>query len=138
MIYVTHDANGKLTGLYRQDIHASHVGNYIQVDESISQNWTAYQANSGLNGIELAPPPVIQPIIPSLLTRRQFFIQLVRSGLYEIVEGIIAVSSDIELKITYQTATEFLRTNPMINQMMTALGKTEADVDTFFIEGVLV
>lgn len=73
--------------------------------------------------------------VPQVITRRQFFIALVRINLYDIVETIIAESTDIELKITYATAQEFERNNPMLISMLSALGETEDDVDNFFILG---
>lgn len=73
--------------------------------------------------------------IPHSLTRRQFKLALIRSGLYETVEAMIAASDDLELRVTYQEALDFERSHPMILQMAESLGKTDAELDDLFILG---
>ena len=73
--------------------------------------------------------------IPRSLTRRQFKLTLIRLGLFETVENMIAASDDLELRVTYQEAQDFERDHPMILQMAESLGKTDAELDDLFILG---
>ena len=73
--------------------------------------------------------------IPHSLTRRQFKLALIRSGLYEMVESMLSATTDLELRVTYQEAQDFERDHPMIVQMAESLGKTDAELDDLFILG---
>ena len=73
--------------------------------------------------------------IPRSLTRRQFKLALIRLGLFETVENMVAATSDLELRVTYQEAQDFERNHPMILQMAEYLGKTDAELDDLFILG---
>ena len=64
--------------------------------------------------------------MPSL-TPIEFDIKLVDAGIYDQVQGLIA--SDIKLKIAYNRATFFSRTDPFIDQARIALGLTDEQVD---------
>ena len=55
--YVTYDQSGVLTGAYAQDVHSSHVSNYIEVTEQQRRNWVLYEANIGRDGLMLEPAP---------------------------------------------------------------------------------
>jgi hypothetical protein len=66
------------------------------------------------------------------LTPIEFDIKLVDVGLYEQVQELIA--SDIKLKIAYTRATFFSRTDPFIEQARIALGLTDAQVDTIWVQ----
>lgn len=61
------------------------------------------------------------------LTPIEFDIKLVDAGLYEQVQDLI--SKDIKLKIAYNRATFFSRTDPFIDQARIALGLTDEQVD---------
>lgn len=67
--------------------------------------------------------------IPTL-TPIEFDIKLVDAGLYDQVQELI--QSDIKLKIAYNRATFFSRTDPFIDQARVALGLTDEQVDTIW------
>ena len=64
------------------------------------------------------------------LTPIEFDIKLVDAGLYDQVQELI--QSDIKLKIAYNRATFFSRTDPFIDQARIALGLTDAQVDNIW------
>lgn len=66
------------------------------------------------------------------LTPIEFDIKLVDAWLYDQVQELIA--SDIKLKIAYTRATFFSRTDPFIDQARIALGLTDAQVDTIWVQ----
>ena len=61
------------------------------------------------------------------LTPIEFDIKLIDAGLYDQVQELI--QSDTELKIAYNRATFFSRTDPFIDQARIALGLTDEQVD---------
>ena len=61
------------------------------------------------------------------LTPIEFDTKLVDAGLYDQVQELI--QSDIKLKIAYNRATFFCRTDPFINQARIALNLTDEQVD---------
>ena len=63
--------------------------------------------------------PTLSPI--------EFDIKLVDAGLYDQVQDLI--QQDIKLKIAYNRATLFSRTDPFIDQARIALGLTDEQVD---------
>ena len=66
------------------------------------------------------------------LTPIEFDIKLVDAGLYDKVQDLI--QSDIKLKIAYTRATFFSRTDQFIDQARIALGLTDAQVDTIWVQ----
>ena len=66
------------------------------------------------------------------LTPIEFDIKLVDAGLYDQVQELI--QSDIKLKIAYNRATFFSRTDPFVDQARIALGLTDAQVDTIWVQ----
>ena len=66
------------------------------------------------------------------LTPIEFDIKLVDAGLYDQVQELI--QSDIKLKIAYTRATFFSRTDPFVDQARIALGLTDAQVDTIWVQ----
>ncbi len=69
------------------------------------------------------------------LTPIEFDIKLVDVGLYDQVQGLI--QSDIKLKIAYNRATFFSRTDPFIDQARIALGLTDEQVDTIWESSIV-
>ena len=65
------------------------------------------------------------------LTPIEFDIKLVDAGLYDQVQALIA--SDIKLKIAYNRATFFSRTDPFIDQARIALNLTDERVDEIWL-----
>lgn len=68
--------------------------------------------------------------IMTQLTPIEFDIKLVDAGLYDQVQELIA--SDIKLKISYNRATFFSRTDPFVDQARIALNLTDEQVDTIW------
>ena len=66
------------------------------------------------------------------LTPIEFDIKLVDARLYDQVQELI--QSDIKLKIAYTRATFFSRTDPFIDQARIALGLTDEQVDTIWVQ----
>ncbi len=64
------------------------------------------------------------------LTPIEFDIKLNNAGLYDAVQDLIKDS--FELRIAYNRATFFSRTDPFINQARLALGLTDEQVDTIW------
>ena len=65
------------------------------------------------------------------LTPIEFDIKLVDAGLYDQVQGLI--QSDVKLKIAYNRATFFSRTDFFVDQARIALGLTDEQVDAIWI-----
>ena len=64
------------------------------------------------------------------LTPIEFDIKLVDAGLYDRVQGLI--QSDVKLRIAYNRATFFSRTDLFIDQARIALGLTDEQVDAMW------
>lgn len=132
MKYVTYDESGNLTGAFTQDLHSDHANFYIVVSDSEYANWTAYQANAGRDGLEIAPihAPGIQ--IPQVVSRAQFILALLQIGLLDEVEAAIE-QADRATQINYKERLEFERGFPLIATMAAVLGKTDAEIDALFV-----
>ena len=70
--------------------------------------------------------PTLSPI--------EFDIKLVDAGLYDQVQSLI--QSDVKLKIAYNRATFFSRTDPFIDQACIALGLTDEQVDAMWEQAI--
>ena len=70
------------------------------------------------------------------LTPIEFDIKLVDVGLYDQVQKLI--QSDIKLRIAYNRATFFSRTDPFVDQARIALGLTDEQVDEMWTSNNLV
>ena len=66
------------------------------------------------------------------LTPIQFDIKLNKAGLYDAVQDLI--KDNFELRIAYNRASFFSRTDPFINQARIALNLTDEQVDTMWQE----
>ena len=64
------------------------------------------------------------------LTPIEFDIKLNNAGLYDVVQELI--KDKFELRIAYNRATFFSRTDPFIDQARIALGLTDEQVDTIW------
>ena len=64
------------------------------------------------------------------LTPIEFDIKLNNAGLYDVVQELI--KDKFELRIAYNRATFFRRTDPFIDQARIALGLTDEQVDTIW------
>ena len=68
------------------------------------------------------------------LTLIEFDIRLVDAGLYDQVQELI--QSDIKLKIAYNRATFFSRTDSFVDQARIALGLTDEQVDAMWEQAI--
>lgn len=96
------------------------------------------------------PPPPPPVIIPASITRRQCALQLLADGLVTKAEAVAMAATATPPAYVYTlfaglsamdrtralidfAANTYDRANPLIVGMMTAVGKTPADADAFFI-----
>jgi len=77
---------------------------------------------------EYVPP---EPVVPDRVSRRQFKMQLVISGLSEQVATWVASQNEL-VQIAFNESGEFVRTEPMMAAGFAALGFTPEQVDAFF------
>jgi len=70
---------------------------------------------------------------PQSVTMRQARLALHQSGLLTTVDTAIANSTDMELKIEWEFATEVRRDWASLVSMATALGMTSSDLDNLFV-----
>ena len=66
------------------------------------------------------------------LSPTEFDIKLNNNGLYDAVQELI--KDNFELRIAYTRATFFSRTDPFIDQARKALGLTDEQVDTIWVQ----
>jgi hypothetical protein len=80
---------------------------------------------------ELAPEPVV---VPNSVTPRQLRLALHFAGKLAQVEAFVAGDqAPPEAVISWEYATEFLRSDPMLGQFATMLGLSGDEVDALFI-----
>jgi hypothetical protein len=80
-------------------------------------------------------PADIPPVIIPTLTMRQARLALLDDGLLDEVEAAITTPSD---RIWWDYSTTVERSHPLVNAVLTALGKTETEMDDMFIEANLI
>lgn len=101
------------------------------------QQWRDFIENSGrrkwVDGdVAAYEPPAPEAVIPDRLSRRQFRLALIDSGLLEQVEGWVA-NQDIRTQAAYADSSTFLRTDEMLQQGFASLGLAKMQVDQFFM-----
>ena len=76
---------------------------------------------------------VIEPVVkpPIIVTPWQIRKALNATGLRESVESAVA-AADTTTKDAWQYATSFVRTEPLLDGMAKAMGKTDAEIDALF------
>lgn len=94
---------------------------YIEIESHNQAGWHR------VDGALVPPPP---PAVMSV-TRRQLKQGLTRIGLRAAVEAAMAVA-DQDTKDWWSDSLNFERSNPVMNAMAVALGKTPADIDNLF------
>jgi hypothetical protein len=80
-------------------------------------------------------PADIPPVIIPTLTMRQARLALLGAGLLDEVEAAITTT---ENRIWWDYSTTVERSHPLVNAVLTALGKTETEMDDMFIEANLI
>lgn len=78
------------------------------------------------------PPPEPAPVVPTEITNWQAKKQLLIDGVYEQVNAAIS-TMDVDAQIDWNHAAVFRRDYPLIIQMQTLQGWTDADTDEYFI-----
>jgi hypothetical protein len=80
-------------------------------------------------------PADIPPVIIPTLTMRQARLALLDAGLLDEVE--VAITTP-ENRIWWDYSTTVERSHPLVNVVLTALGKTATEIDSMFIEANLL
>lgn len=70
--------------------------------------------------------------VPKSVTPRQVRLLLLQQNLLSSVEQTMA-AADEATRITWEYALEFRRDDPLLNQLATDMGLTDAQIDQFFI-----
>jgi hypothetical protein len=100
-------------------------------DHPVSPGWTA-------SGQNVSAPAEPTPVVPASVTMRQGREALIRAGLDEAVDAAIdAIQDPVARKIARNAWTMsnfFERHNGFISQLGPAVGLTEEQIDTLFIE----
>ncbi len=74
-----------------------------------------------------------EPVIPDVVSSRQFKLGLLAAGLLDQVEAWVA-TQDRAVQIAYHNSATFVRSEPMMQQGFTGLGFTEDQIDAFFMQ----
>ena len=113
------------------------VINVVISDSKLDESWvlsdSAKIGDSYINNVFISPPP--PPVIIPTLTMRQARLSLLDAGLLDEVEAAITTT---ENRIWWDYSTTVERSHPLVNAVLTALGKTETEIDTMFIDAALL
>ena len=104
-------------------VNRSELPNEPQESWELSDDGVITINQDKLTQIKRERMPTLSPV--------NFEIKLVDLGLYDQVQALIA--SDIKLRIAYNRAIFFSRTDPFIDQARIALGLTDEQVDTMWM-----
>jgi hypothetical protein len=134
--YVTFDRTTRaLTGAYLQVPPAEHIDR-LEVADGVRENWTMYQMNAALTGVERTQAPLPAPsTVPEEISPRQFRQALNHFSFRQQVDGAVANSADQDLKDWYEFTSAFQRHHPTVLAMATALGFTDAQMDATWTYG---
>lgn len=108
----------------------------------------------GLPDPDPAPPPVPVSPVPELVTKRQFLIQLVRSGMVDPSEAstlatqppafmnavldLMSAEDALEARLSWAAMTQVERYSPLTLAAAAAAGTTEEQLDDFFRAAALI
>lgn len=81
---------------------------------------------------DIPPPSGYMPPVPQSISAWQIRKALNQMGLRATVEAAVAASGDQDLIDGWEFAGEFLRNDPLVVGMGTALGNTAAEMDALF------
>ena len=96
---------------------------FIEALDEVTFGWS-YE-----DGEFIAPPP--PPIVIPVLTMRQARLALLDAGLLDEVEAAITTP---ENRIWWDYSTTVERNHPLVDAVLTALGKSPEEIDEMFIE----
>ena len=102
---------------------ANYAEQFIEALDEVTFGWS-YE-----DGEFIAPPPI--PIIIPVLTMRQARLALLDAGLLDEVEAAITTP---ENRIWWDYSTTVERNHPLVDAVLTALGKSPEEIDEMFIE----
>ncbi|MBZ9600770.1 hypothetical protein [Phyllobacterium chamaecytisi] len=105
---------------------------FIPAQSDVSP-WPEYIASGGAVDPYIAP----EPVIPDVVSSRQFFLQLAIAGISEQVEEWIA-QQDALVQIAFNKSATFRRSDEMLQHGFTGLGFTVEQVDGFFAQASLL
>ena len=144
MMFATFNDENFPTGFYSEEVHGARVAEgalnpdcKIPVDavEITDDQWVelcTYQgARKFIGGAVVEYTP--EPVVPDRVTRRQFRLHLIDTGLLDQVEAWIS-TQDIRTLAAYADSTTFLRSDEMLQRGFAALGFTDEQVDAFFTD----
>ena len=135
------NAGGFATAYYDRDVHGNDIP--TGVIEITDEQWLEYIDNQGRRKfadgqlVEFVPPPP-QPIIPDRVSSRQFFMMLdimdatTNPGIFDRVENWVA-SQPRAIRLAYEKAGSFVRTDENLQQGFAELGFSTDDVVAFFV-----
>ena len=84
-----------------------------------------------LQRVEVAPAPIV---VPASVTPRQLRLALLAAGkLGQVTEFVGSGQAPEAAVISWEYATEFLRSDPMLGQFAAMLGMSDDDVDGLFV-----
>lgn len=105
-------------------------GNRIAVaDDFCSPGWHW----DGAKTFDPNPPVAVAPGIPQSVTPRQARLALLGAGLLDQVTTSVNSAGGATL-ITWEYASVFLRTDPLITQIGASLNLTDAQIDALFVQ----
>jgi hypothetical protein len=131
MIYVTYDQSGSLTGYFVQELHDEHAANHIELSGEPVPHWTSYIANAARDGLDIAPPAVHEPVVPSSIPMLNAALILIDAGYWDDVEAFVAAQGPVALAFLRHAQT-MRRDNVLVNAWAAARGKTD-ELDGLFI-----
>lgn len=94
------------------------------VEYPLRDGWT-------LGDPDIHPMPVEPEPIPQVVSPRQMKLAMLGAGLLDSVETFVA-SQDKTVQISWEYATEYVRSDPLLNQMAAAFNMTSDQVDDLF------
>lgn len=87
--------------------------------------------DAAAHAMQQVPAPV--STVPQVVTRRQAMLALLAAGKLDAVDQIIQAAPKA-VQITWETAQDFERNNPLIDALAPQIGLADADIDNLFIE----
>jgi len=93
--------------------------------------WNGSKWTEGLSVAEINSLKGVQ--LPTSITMRQTKLALLSKGLLDVVENAITNMNDKAAEIEWQNSSVVERNNLLVNNMCSALGMSNEEIDEFFI-----